>query len=113
MPASLTTNWEGGLGRCDAMKEAGLIDKTIFCFGHFTAGAQRNGQRLTTTWLRERAEELIKRYPEMPGVAFFQQGDSDTPEFRELVHFCDQLSGELWPGQNPEVKKVDQVRGVQ
>ncbi|MEZ6088695.1 MAG: hypothetical protein R3C05_11850 [Pirellulaceae bacterium] len=99
-PATLTTSWEGGLRRCDAMKEAGLIDKTIFCFGHITAGAQRNGQRLTSTWLRERAEELKERYPEMPGVAFFQRGDNDSPEFRDLIRFCDRLSGELWPGNN-------------
>ena len=105
MPASLTTSWEGGLRRCDAMKEAGLIDKTIFCFGHITAGAQRSGERLTITWLRERAEELKKRYPEMPGVAFFQQGDADTPEFRELIRFCDQLSGELWPDSSAALQQ--------
>ena len=96
-PATLTTSWEGGLRRCDLMKEAGLLGKTVFCFGHITPGAQRNGQPLTMTWLRERAEELKKRYPEMPGVAFFQRGDDDTPEFRGLIRFCDQLSGELWP----------------
>lgn len=104
-PATLTTSWEGGLRRCDAMKEAGLIDKTIFCFGHITAGAQRNGQSLTTTWLRERAEELKERYPEMPGVAFFQQGDTDTPEFRDLIRFCDQLSGELWPDSSAALQR--------
>ncbi len=95
-PASLTTSWEGGLRRCDAMADAGLVDNTIFCFGHITPGAQRNGQPLETSWLRERAEELKDCYPEMPGVAFFQEGNKDTSTFRELIHFCDQLSGELW-----------------
>jgi len=108
IPATLTTSWEGGLRRCDAMKDAGLIDKTVFCFGHITPAAQRNGQPLTTTWLRERAKELKKRYPEMPGVAFFQRGDDDTPEFRELIRFCDQLSGELWPDRSAAPQKNDQ-----
>ena len=108
--ANLTTSWEGGLRRCDAMADAALIDKTIFCFGHITPGAQRNGQPLEATWLRERAEELKKRYPEMPGVAFFQSGNDDTPEFRKLIHFCDQLSGELWPDNSGTAQPVDQVQ---
>lgn len=108
-PATLATSWEGGLRRCDAMKDVGLIDKTIFCFGHITSGAQRNGEPLTTTWLREKAETLKERYPEMPGVAFFQRGEDDTPEFRELIRFCDQLSGELWSGNNPAPHHVDQI----
>ncbi|KAA5545872.1 hypothetical protein FYK55_02850 [Roseiconus nitratireducens] len=77
--------------------------KTIFCFGLITAGAQRNGRPLKTTWLRERAEELKNRYPEMPGVAFVQRGNDDTPEFRELIRFCDQLSGEMWPDDHAAV----------
>lgn len=106
-PANLTTSWEGGLRRCDAMAEAGLIDKTIFCFGHITPAAQRNGQPLNTTWLRAKAEELKERYPKMPGIAFFQRGDDDSPEFRNLIRFCDQLSGELWPDDNPAPRKND------
>ena len=97
-PATLTTSWEGGLRRCEMMAEANLIDKTIFSFGHVTPGSQRNGQPLAASWLRERAEELKHRYPAMPGVAFFQRGEEDTPEFRQLIQHCDQLSGELWPG---------------
>jgi hypothetical protein len=109
-PASLTTSWEGGLLRCDAMVDAGLINKTIFSFGHITPGAQRNGQPLETTWLRERAEELKRRYPKMPGVAFFQRGDDDTPEFRELIQFCDQLSGELWPDNDTPADPDKQIQ---
>jgi hypothetical protein len=109
-PATLTTSWEGGLRRCDAMADSELIDKTVFCFGHITPGAQRNGQPQTTIWLRERAEELKERYPKMPGVAFFQRGDDDTPEFRKLIRFCDQLSGELWPDNSGALHENDQVR---
>lgn len=92
-----TTSWEGALLRCQSFADAGLTDRTIFCFGHITPGAQRNGQPLATDWLRERAEELKAKYPEMPGVAFFQRGEDDSEQFRELVRFCDALSGELWP----------------
>lgn len=70
---------------------------TIFCFGHIAPGTQRSGRPLEQGWLRDRAEELKNLYPEMPGVAFFQRGGEDNPEFRELIRFCDQLSGRLWP----------------
>ena len=93
----LTTSWEGALRRTDAFVEAGLEEKTIFSFGHITDREDSGGGHLKGPWLRERAEELKKRYPKMPGVAFFQSVDPDTPELRELVRYCDQLSGELWP----------------
>ena len=93
----LTTSWEGALRRTDSFAEAGLLDKTIFSFGHVTDRADSRGGHLKGSWLRERAEELKRRYPGMPGVAFFQSTDPDTPELRELVRFCDRLSGELWP----------------
>jgi hypothetical protein len=38
-----------------------------------------------------------KRYPKMPGVAFVQDTSPDSPALRDLVRFCDRLSGELWP----------------
>jgi hypothetical protein len=94
----LTTSWEGGLRRCDALVRGGLEDKTIFCFGHITARADARGQRLDGAWIRERAQELKRRYPKMPGIAFYQHGEEESPEFRELVGACDQASGELWPG---------------
>jgi hypothetical protein len=94
---SLTTSWEGGLRRCEALVKAGLEEKTIFCFGHVTDRADSRGGRLEPTSIREQAEELRRRYPKMPGVAFFQSTDEDTPELRNLIRSCDRLSAELWP----------------
>jgi hypothetical protein len=96
-PADLTISWDGALRRCDALAAAELADKTIFCFGHITAEANSAGKHLSTQWLRERAEELKRRYPQMPGVAFFQTPSEDSPELRQLVRACDRLSLELWP----------------
>ena len=94
----LTTSWEGGLRRCDALVGGGLEEKTIFSFGHITAKADGRGRYLRGPWIRERCEELKRRYPKMPGVGFYQHGEEDSPEFRELVHACDRASAELWPG---------------
>jgi hypothetical protein len=95
----LSTSWEGALRRCDQFAEADLMDKTIFSFGHITDRPNNRGERLKPAWLAKHADELKKRYPAMPGVAFFQSEDPDTPELRELVRFCDRISGELWPGE--------------
>ena len=56
-----------------------------------------NGEKLKPSWIEAKAIELKDRYPTMPGVSFFQSTDPETPELRELVRFCDRLSGELWP----------------
>ena len=94
----LTISWEGALRRCEVLGDAGLLDRTIFSFGHITDRANSRGERLQAAWLRQRAEELKRRFPRMPGIAFFQTDDPETPELRELVRACDRLSGELWPG---------------
>ena len=93
----LSTSWDGALRRCAMFAEAGLAAKTVFCFGHITALPSHRGERLKPSWLRQRAEEIKRRWPEMPGVAFFQPPGPDSPEQRDLIRFCDRLSGELWP----------------
>lgn len=99
-PPGLTVSWEGA-SRCNALAAAGLEAKTIFCFGHVTAAADPAGKRLTPQWLAERGAELKRRYPGMPGVAFFQSISDDSPELRELVRACDQVSHNLWPDPTP------------
>ena len=89
--------WPTCLRRCEAAKDAGVLDKTIFSFGHVTHERNAQGERLEARWLDDKAREVKDRYPAMPGVAFFQSDSPDDPELRELVRHCDRLSGELWP----------------
>ena len=96
-PPELTIRWQDALRRCDVLAGAGLESKTIFCFGHITAQANRQGKHLSPQWLQERAAELKRRYPRMPGIAFFQSVSEDSPELRELVRACDRMSVKLWP----------------
>ena len=96
----LTISWDGGLRRCDALASAGLEAKTILSFGHVTARPSAGKTHFTEKALRAHAEDLKRRYPAMPGVAFYQHTrDEDTPEFRALVRACDRLSAELWPNR--------------
>lgn len=97
-PKGLTTSWQGAMRRCEMIAEADLTDRTIFSFGHISARSQRDGNKLTESWLREHADQLKKRYPKMPGVAFYQHSDvRDTPAERAMVRACDRLSADLWP----------------
>ena len=89
--------WPTCLRRCEAVKEAALLEKTIFCFGHITDEPNIRGERLRPEWLTEKAREVKERYPAMPGVAFYQSDGPDSDTLRELVRHCDALSGELWP----------------
>ena len=93
----LTISWEGAIRRCEAVAGAGLIEKTIFSFGHITDRPDSRGGSMTPAFIRARAKEIKDRYPGMPGVAFFQSTDPDTPELRELILACDRVSGHLWP----------------
>lgn len=94
--------WDGALRRCEKFAEAKVLEKTIFSFGHITAEKSHRGEHLKQKGLREHAEELKRRFPAMPGVAFFQPDCPDTPEQRELIRFCDRLSAELWPDAQKE-----------
>lgn len=100
--AGQSTSWEGALRRCEKFAEGKVLEKTIFSFGHITAQASHRGEHLKQKGLREHAEELKRRYPAMPGIAFFQPDCPDTPEQRDLIRFCDRMSGELWPDGKKE-----------
>lgn len=95
--AGLSTSWDGGLRRMNAFADAGLIDRTIFSFGHITDRVSHRGEYLRSSWLREKAGEIKERFPSSPGIAFFQSTDEDTPDLRALVRDCDRLSSALWP----------------
>ncbi len=93
----LSTNWDTALRRCAEAKAAGVMDKTIFCFGHITDRLNVRGEHITAASIRQRAQQLKALYPQMPGIAFFQSTDPETPELRELVRACDRISAEMWP----------------
>lgn len=88
--------WPTCLRRCEAAAEAGILDKTIFCFGHITPEPNGKNELLDPRWLEERIHEIKESYPMMPGIAFYQSDSPDTPELRELIRHCDQVSGRLW-----------------
>ncbi|MFM8469176.1 MAG: hypothetical protein ACKODH_04295 [Limisphaerales bacterium] len=95
--AGQSMTWDGALRRLEKFAEAKVLEKTIFSFGHVTAQKSHRGEYLKQTRLREHAEELKRRFPALPGVAFFPPNCPDTPEQRDLIRFCDRLSAELWP----------------
>jgi len=89
-------HWTTCLRRCEAAAKAKTLSKTIFCFGHITDEPNAKKEYLQMQWLDEKCREIKKRYPAMPGVAFYQSDSPDTPKLRTLVKHCDELSGELW-----------------
>lgn len=95
--AGLSTSWDNALRRCESFAAAGLEARTIFGFGHINAEKSHRGTRLDAAWLGERMAELRKRFPAMPGVAFFETQAPDTPDRRDLIRACDRLSAGFWP----------------
>ncbi|MFA9478069.1 hypothetical protein ACERK3_07135 [Phycisphaerales bacterium AB-hyl4] len=90
--------WSDAMARLEPFKERGLLHKTVFVLGHITDYPNWKGG---TVWdeqmLRSRMEEIKRRYPQMPGVSFFQSGVKDEQAFRRIAQIADEISGELWP----------------
>lgn len=87
---------EGIRQRCDVMKTAGLLDRTIVCLGYVSAAPDKQGRRMTIANLEQQMREIKKKYPEMPGIALYGFKD-DTPETLELIRQVDALAAELYP----------------
>lgn len=86
---------EGICERCEVMKKAGLLDRTIVCFGFVLAAKDKLGRRMTFEELEKQVRHVKNKYPEMPGVAFYGFKD-DSSETLELIRKADKLSGELY-----------------
>lgn len=86
---------EGICERCEVMKKADLLDRTIVCFGYVSAAKDKQGRRMTFDALEKQVRHVKKKYPEMPGVAFYGFKD-DSSETLELIQAVDALSGELY-----------------
>ncbi len=78
---------EGALSRCEVMKSAGLIEKTINLFGQIIP-AQTSKSRLNL-WV----STVHDSYPEMPGIGMYGLASDSSPEARELIQYADWLTG--------------------
>lgn len=84
--------------RCDVLERAGLIDRTIVCFGYVSAATDTHGRRMTFADLEHHVRHVRERYPKMPGVAFYGFDDG-APETLELIRQADALAAELYPAR--------------
>ena len=76
---------QGYFGRCVAMKEAGLLDKTIVMFGHMMEG-MRPGD------LNRLMAIFHDSFPQMPGVGFYGLPYGDLEEIKALIMYAERLS---------------------
>ena len=93
-PGPFAQSLPGVYHRVGLVQKARLLDKAIICLGHITDEPDRQGRRLTPAGLRELAADLRKRFPECPGIAFYQAHQRKTA--RELIRTCDEI-GATWP----------------
>jgi len=97
----LTT--EGIAKRCNKLKDAKLLDKTIVCFGYIAAMKDKTGRRMTYADLDTQVRQIKKQFPKMPGVAFYGYKDH-SPETLDLIQKADELSAELYPTAKSDKK---------
>jgi hypothetical protein len=76
----------GYFGRCKAMQEAGLLNKTIVMFGHMMEG-------LTAGDLNRLMAIFHDSFPQMPGVGFYGLPHGDLEENKALILYAERLSG--------------------
>jgi len=87
---------DGICQRCDVMKMAGLLDRTIVCLGFVSAAPDKQGRCMTIENLEQQMREIKMRYPEMPGIALYGFKD-ENPETLKLIRQADALAAELYP----------------
>lgn len=90
-------NWNHGLARLEEFRQRGLIRKALFGMGHITDDSGWNGFEWDENLLRSRMEELKRKFPDMPGIAFFRGTAGDPEDYDDLVGLIDSLSAEYWP----------------
>ena len=92
--------------RCAKVARAGLLDRTIVCFGYVSAGADAAGRRMTAEDLGALVRAIHGEYPQMPGVAFYGHDDGD-PGTPDLVAAAERLSLELYPAPEDPAGAAD------
>lgn len=94
--------WGTAFDRMDVAKKEGVENKTVFGFGHITSDANwKGGFVWTEEMVRQRMGELKARYPQMPGIGFFEAGAQDREAHAKTVQLFDRLSAEYWPDTLP------------
>ncbi|WP_269541063.1 RICIN domain-containing protein [Cerasicoccus fimbriatus] len=90
--------WTVAIERLEEFNQRGLMRKTLYSLGHVTDYANWKDDKVwNEAYLRERFEDLKRRYPDMPGISFFNAGAKNQRKYDELVQLVDRLSGEYWP----------------
>lgn len=82
--------------RCDIFGKAGLLDRTIVCFGYISAKRDSSGRAMTIDDLERNVQLVKKKHPQMPGVAFYGFSDG-AAETLELIRQADALSERCYP----------------
>ncbi len=91
-----TIGWKDALERCERAKKLGILNKTIVCLGHITDEPNLDGKHITVKDINRMVRVIKNRYPQMPGIAFYQGHSRETKEAEKLIRFCDKISGQLW-----------------
>jgi hypothetical protein len=88
--------------RIDVARKLGLIEQTIPWLGMILAPQDyHEGDRLTPEMIDQQITELRAYAPEMPGVAFYGNGDP------ELAEACDRVARKRFVDPAPEVLLVE------
>ena len=98
---------DGIRARVAAVERAGLLDRTIVCFGYVAAGADKEGRRMTADDLARLVRTIHAEYPQMPGVAFYGHADGD-PATPDLIAAAERLALECYPSRAEPADEADE-----
>ncbi|WP_269541059.1 alginate lyase family protein [Cerasicoccus fimbriatus] len=90
-------DWSEGIAHLEEFQQRGLIRKVVYGMGYITDQAGWNGFEWTENRLRSRMDELKRKFPDMPGIAFHASPAGNQSDQDALISLVDQLSGEYWP----------------
>lgn len=87
--------------RVELMRTDRLLRKTVVCVGMVAPTPDKYGHKMTAESLTQQVTELARRYPAMPGVAFygvlkFGEYQAEPSATKELIQVADALAGRLY-----------------
>lgn len=89
-PGPFAQSLAGVYHRVGLVQKAGLLPKAIIGLGHITDEPDLRGRRLAPESLRALATDLRRRFPECPGIAFYQAHARKTAG--PLIRTCDDIA---------------------